>query len=139
MTEARFRPYAPGSQPPNDAPAYRSTGQRHPAQQLVGLPEGQTLTEMTAPQLTSARYPAMADLSRTGAHLAQGERIIVAGRVTDEDGRAVPHVMIEIWQANAAGRYGHPGDQHAAPLDPHFHAAKAQQTGGATYVRHALQ
>ena len=49
-----------------------------------------------------------------------GERIIVRGRITDEDGRPVPGTMIEIWQANAAGRYHHPGDQHDAPLDPHF-------------------
>jgi protocatechuate 3,4-dioxygenase beta subunit len=51
---------------------------------------------------------------------ALGERIIVAGQVTDEDGRPVPDTMLEIWQANAAGRYHHPTDQHDAPLDPNF-------------------
>jgi protocatechuate 3,4-dioxygenase beta subunit len=52
---------------------------------------------------------------------AQGERIIVAGRVLDENGRPVPHAMIEIWQACSTGRYNHPIDQHDAPLDPNFH------------------
>jgi protocatechuate 3,4-dioxygenase beta subunit len=52
--------------------------------------------------------------------VALGERIIVAGRVLDEDGRAVPGSLIEIWQANACGRYHHDVDQHDAPLDPHF-------------------
>ncbi len=54
---------------------------------------------------------------------ALGERIIVAGTITDEDGRPVPNTMIEIWQANATGRYDHPADQHDAPLDPNFHGA----------------
>lgn len=49
-----------------------------------------------------------------------GERIIVEGAVRDEDGRPVPSTMIEIWQANAAGRYPHERDRHDAPLDPHF-------------------
>jgi len=51
---------------------------------------------------------------------AMGERIIVTGRVVDEDGKPVPHTLIEIWQANAAGRYRHRIDQHQAPLDPNF-------------------
>ncbi len=123
MSDAPFRPYAPGSQPPLDAPAYRSTGLRHPAQALVPLPTGHTLTERRAPQFSAQRYLEATDLSRTASGAAQGERIVVAGQVTDEDGRPVPGVMIEIWQANAAGRYNHPGDQHAAPLDPHFHGA----------------
>ena len=63
----------------------------------------------------------MADLSVINGKQAQGERIIVRGRVVDENDRPVPHTMIEIWQANAGGRYDHPGDQHDAPLDPNFH------------------
>ena len=50
-----------------------------------------------------------------------GERIIVQGRVLDEDGKPVPNALVEIWQCNAAGRYHHPGDQHDAPLDPNFY------------------
>jgi protocatechuate 3,4-dioxygenase beta subunit len=49
-----------------------------------------------------------------------GERIIVSGRVTDENGRPVPNTLIEMWQANAAGRYLHKWDQHHAPIDPNF-------------------
>jgi len=116
-----FRDYAPGTQPPLDAPGYRSTAKRHPAQPLARLPDGHTATELAAPRFDPSRYPAQADIARTGHHEALGERIIVAGRVTDEDGRPVPHVMIEIWQANAAGRYNHARDQHDAPLDPLFH------------------
>ncbi len=115
-----FRPYAPGTQPPLDTPAYGSTAKRHPNQPLVRLPAGHTATELTAPRFSPERHPAMADLARQGSHEAQGERIIVEGRVVDEDGRPVPGVMIEIWQANAAGRYNHARDQHDAPLDPDF-------------------
>jgi protocatechuate 3,4-dioxygenase beta subunit len=123
VTTTSFRPYAPGTQPLNDTPSYRSTCKRHPAQPLVALPTGQTATELLPPRFAAARYPASADLSRVNEQEAQGERIIVAGRALDEDGRPLPHTMIEIWQANAAGRYDHPLDTHPAPLDPHFHGA----------------
>jgi protocatechuate 3,4-dioxygenase beta subunit len=49
-----------------------------------------------------------------------GERIIVSGRVLDEDGRPIPGTLVEVWQANSAGRYAHPADDHPAPLDPNF-------------------
>ena len=49
-----------------------------------------------------------------------GERITVAGRVLDSDGRPVPDTLVEIWQANAGGRYRHVVDQWPAPLDPNF-------------------
>src|SRR6185437_8699359 len=85
---------------------------------LVRLPH--TLTEVTGPRFSPDRFPVDADLSSLDGRAAMGERIIVAGRVVDEDGRPVPHTMIEIWQANSAGRYHHERDQHDAPLDPHF-------------------
>jgi protocatechuate 3,4-dioxygenase beta subunit len=113
-----FRPIVPGSQPPDDLPTYLSTRQRHPKRALLRVPH--TVTETTAPRFTPDLHPPMADLSVTNGVMAQGERIIVAGRVTDEDGRPVPHTMIEVWQANAAGRYAHDGDTHDAPLDPPF-------------------
>lgn len=122
-SDAPFRPYAPGSQPPLDAPGYGSTQKRHPISALVGLPGGHTETELTAPRFSPARYPDLADLTAPGGGKALGERIIVAGRVLDEDGQAVPGVMIELWQANAAGRYDHARDQHDAPCDPYFHGA----------------
>jgi protocatechuate 3,4-dioxygenase, beta subunit len=120
-TDAPFRPYAPDSQPPLDAPAYGSTHKRHPNAPLTRLPGGHTGTETTGPRFSPERYPATADLTAPGGGKALGERIIVQGRVVDENGRPVPGVMIELWQANAAGRYDHARDQHDAPLDPHFH------------------
>jgi protocatechuate 3,4-dioxygenase beta subunit len=63
------------------------------------------------------------DLTRQHAGEPLGERIIVTGRVVDEGGRPVPDTLVEVWQANAAGRYIHPRDQHPAPLDPNFTGA----------------
>jgi protocatechuate 3,4-dioxygenase beta subunit len=116
---APFRPIETNSQPAYDTPSYGSTHLRHPIQPLLRIP--QSVTETTGPRFSRGRFGQMADLSVTDGHQAQGERIIVRGRVVDESDRPVPHTMIEIWQANAGGRYDHPGDQHDAPLDPHFH------------------
>ena len=113
-----FRECVPGTQPANNSPEYGSTHKRHPRQQPLRIPQG--LTEIAGPRFSESRYPSIIDISRNGAHEAMGERIIVRGRVVDEDNRPVPHTMIEIWQANAAGRYNHPGDTHDAPLDPNF-------------------
>lgn len=117
-----FRPYAPGTQPPYDVPAYRGTTKRHPRQALHKLPP--TITETSGPRFSPQRFPESADLtSNTTGKAAIGERIIVAGKVLDEDGRPVRHTMVEIWQCNATGRYDHPADQHDAPLDANFHGA----------------
>ena len=116
-----FRPYAPGTQPPYDAPAYLGTVKRHPKQKLHPMP--QTITETTGPSFSPSHFPPLVDLTRTTGKPAIGERIIVAGTITDEDGRPVPNTMVEIWQANGSGRYDHPADQHDAPLDPNFHGA----------------
>jgi protocatechuate 3,4-dioxygenase beta subunit len=113
-----FRPAAAGSQPSNDSPEYGSTRKRHPLQPLLQF--AHTVTEVSGPHFSPRLFPPSADLSTVDGQPAQGERIIVRGRITDEDGRAVPDTMVEIWQANAAGRYRHPRDQHNAPLDPHF-------------------
>jgi len=114
-----FAPFAPATQPDLDSPDYVGTRRRHPLRAPVPMP--QTVTETTGPRFSTAHFPPIADLSRLNGKAALGERIIVAGTVTDGDGRPVPHTMIEIWQANACGRYHHPGDQHDAPLDPNFH------------------
>jgi protocatechuate 3,4-dioxygenase beta subunit len=114
-----FAPYGAATQPDLDSPAYVGTRKRHPLQAPVKLPH--TITETTGPRFGADHFPPIADLSRRDGHAALGERIVVAGTVTDGDGHPVPHTMIEIWQANACGRYDHPGDQHDAPLDPNFH------------------
>jgi protocatechuate 3,4-dioxygenase beta subunit len=107
------------SQPPYLFTHYVATVKRAPTKPLVLLPH--TLTEVTGPLFGPDEVePGDSDL--TGGHAGQpiGERIIVSGRVLDSNGRAVPHTLIEVWQANAAGRYLHKVDQHDAPLDPNF-------------------
>lgn len=109
--------------PPLDWPAYRSTVRRAPHRPLVGLPPG--LTERTGPTAAALLGdhplgPLDHDLTRQHSGEPLGERIIVHGTVRDGDGRPVPDSLIEIWQANAAGRYPHHADQHPAPLDPNF-------------------
>jgi protocatechuate 3,4-dioxygenase beta subunit len=109
-------------QPPSLHPAYRSTVARSPREPLVRIPH--TLTELTGPANWEALMdPAMADLTHQHAGEPIGQRIVVAGRVLDEAGRSVPRTVIEIWQANAAGRYIHAADQWDAPLDPNFTGA----------------
>jgi protocatechuate 3,4-dioxygenase beta subunit len=111
-----------GVNPPLDYPAYHSTALRAPRRPLQVMRQG--LTEVTGPLLGRERVIA-ADADLTTQHEGEpiGERIIVTGRVLDGDGRAVPDTLIEIWQANAAGRYRHGADQHPAPLDPNFTGA----------------
>ena len=114
-----FRPVATGSQPANDTATYGSTRLRHPSRLALKIPH--SITETTGPRFTASRFAAIPDLSMMNGKPALGERIIVRGRVVDENDRPIPHTMIEIWQANASGRYDHPGDQHHAPLDANFH------------------
>jgi protocatechuate 3,4-dioxygenase beta subunit len=118
FVDAPFRDYAPGTQPDNDSPGYKSTLLRHPVRELLKIP--QTVTELSGPQFSADKFPPTDNLAVNHAKEALGERIIVEGRVLDEDGRPVPHTMVEIWQANAAGRYNHARDSHDAPLDPDF-------------------
>ncbi len=110
---------AAGVHPPLDSPAYRSSALRHPKQPLIPLP--QRLTEITGPLFGADRVGEL-DADLTAGHAGEpiGERIIVSGRVLDSDGRPVPGALIEVWQANAAGRYHHAVDNHPAPLDPNF-------------------
>jgi protocatechuate 3,4-dioxygenase, beta subunit len=108
-----------GSQPPLDFAPYGSTALRSPSKPLSLLP--QRLTELTGPLFGAERVaPGDADMTRFDGGEAVGQRIIVHGRLLDSDGRAVPDALIEVWQANAGGRYRHPVDQWPAPLDPHF-------------------
>lgn len=107
--------------PPYLYDAYRATVRRAPKEPLVDVPR--TLSELTGPgPAVSAASDEDADLttnSGTGAPAA-GERIIVTGRVVDDDGNPVSNGLIEVWQANAAGRYRHRHDQHHAPVDVNF-------------------
>jgi len=109
-----------GSHPPHLDAGYRSTALRAPLQPLVLLPH--TLTEVSGLADGGARLfgAPSADLTRQHGGEPAGQRIVVGGRVLDEDGRPVPHTAIEIWQANAAGRYIHARDQWDAPIDPNF-------------------
>jgi protocatechuate 3,4-dioxygenase beta subunit len=108
--------------PPYLYPAYRSTILRAPARALVTLPR--SLTEMTGPLLGEGRVGDLDhDLTRQHADEPQGQRIIVHGRVLEGDGRPVRNTLVEVWQANAGGRYAHPQDSHSAPLDPNFTGA----------------
>ena len=108
-----------GAHPPFAHRAYGSTVKRAPHQPLIRVEH--TLSEITGPRFgREIIRPGDIDLTHFAGGEAIGERIIVAGRILDEDGRPIPDTLIEIWQANAAGRYAHPNDQHDAPLDPHF-------------------
>jgi protocatechuate 3,4-dioxygenase, beta subunit len=111
-------------QPPYLHEAYASTVKRSPGQRLVPLT--QSLSELTGPVYgEEAIRPLDNDLTRNAVRNGEviGERIIVTGRVLDESGRGIPNALIEIWQANACGRYFHQNDQHDAPLDPNFTGA----------------
>jgi protocatechuate 3,4-dioxygenase beta subunit len=110
------------SQPVSLYEPYRSSIRRAPRQPPVLLPH--TLSEITGPVYGDSEIEESDnDLTRQHADEPQGERIIVTGRVLDDSGRPVPRTLIEIWQANAAGRYRHSKDTHPAPLDPNFTGA----------------
>jgi protocatechuate 3,4-dioxygenase beta subunit len=108
-------------------PPYRSTVLRAPAQPPVVLPH--RLTETTGPLLTGEIGPHDHDLTRQHAGEPLGQRIVVAGQVRDADGRPVPDALVEVWQANAAGRYAHARDTWPAPLDPNFSGGGRVVTG----------
>lgn len=124
------------SHPRQAHPDYKSTllrSQRHP---LVPLP--QSISELTGPAFGHSGVTGRdSDLTRNAVREGEavGERIIVAGRLLDESGRAVPNALIEVWQANAAGRYVHSQDQHDAPLDPNFLGAGRALTDSAGRYR----
>jgi len=115
------RPTA-GTQPDYLFPRYASTVKRAPTQPLVMLP--QTQTELTGPVFGYGEVK-RGDHDLTNQHAGDpiGERIIVSGRVLDENARPVPNALVEVWQANSAGRYPHRVDQHDAPTDPNFTGA----------------
>jgi len=114
-----YRPPYPGTQPNHLHPPYVSSIKRAPTKPQVPIPY--TLSEVTGPSFGPEIVdPKASDLTRGHAGEPLGERIIVSGRVLDEDSRPLANTLVEIWQANAAGRYLHAVDQHEAPLDPNF-------------------
>ncbi|MDX1412595.1 MAG: protocatechuate 3,4-dioxygenase subunit beta [Candidatus Promineifilaceae bacterium] len=125
MTElVRFNSIDWDSQPPYLYPPYASTVARSPSRPLV--PMEQSLSELTGPVYGfDDLHPLDNDLTKNSAKDGEaiGERIIVTGRLLDDWGKPIPNALIEVWQANAAGRYMHKVDQHDAPLDRNFHGA----------------
>jgi protocatechuate 3,4-dioxygenase beta subunit len=124
-----YRPSFPGTQPPYRHVPYASTLSRAPSQPPVRVP--QTLTEVTGPRPGPGLIErGDNDLTAHGRGTPIGLRIIVHGRVLDENGRPVRDALVEVWQANAAGRYRHPRDQWNAPLDDNFKGAGRTVTDG---------
>jgi protocatechuate 3,4-dioxygenase beta subunit len=135
MTEipAYRRPPA-GTQPDYLHPPYKSTLRRAPTKPLLLLPH--TLSELTGPLFGhDSVAPNENDLTCQHHGEPLGERIIVSGRVLDEDARPVPHTLVEIWQTNSAGRYLHKNDNHGAPLDPNFTGCGRALTDGEGHYR----
>lgn len=121
MKVSRYQPLDLQAHPPYASPRYLSTQHRSPREAMVPIP--QTLSELTGPVYghESVR-PGDSDLTTNAGtgRPALGERILISGRVMGEDGRPVPAALVEVWQANAAGRYPHVSDVHDAPLDENF-------------------
>jgi protocatechuate 3,4-dioxygenase, beta subunit len=117
-------------EPVLDYPDYRSTALRHPKRPLVYLPE--QIAETSGPQLGQLR-PGTIENDLTKGHAGEpiGERITVSGRLLDPDGRPIKDSLVEIWQANAAGRYAHRWGDWPASLDPNFTGGGRTVTDGA--------
>lgn len=113
--------------PPAYAPGYKTTVARSPSQAYVSM-QAPSVSELGGPDFTRLRMgPHDNDLllnfradNEAQAGLPIGERVIVFGRVVDQFGKPVPNTLVEMWQANAGGRYRHKKDGYLAPLDPNF-------------------
>lgn len=117
-----YKRHDPSGQPPTPYEPYKSTIKRSPSKPLIYLPH--TLSETTGPVYGHGNIDETDnDLTQQHKEEPRGERIIVTGRVLDSNGRPVPRALVEIWQANTAGRYQHIKDQHPAPIDPNFTGA----------------
>ena len=116
----RFGPVPPGIEPAVPIEGYPNTWTHTPAQPPIRRPA--TRTEATGPLELWRKLACDASNLAVIApgRMAQGQLLQVSGRILDEAGRPVPGAVVELWQANAAGRYFHPIDQRDAPLDPHF-------------------
>ncbi|WP_093800938.1 protocatechuate 3,4-dioxygenase subunit beta [Streptomyces sp. Wb2n-11] len=116
--------------PPRDFPPYRSSLLRHPKQPLVAVDKDPETVELSGPVFGHTDVTELDhDLTRQHAGEPLGERITVSGRLLDSTGRPVRGQLVELWQANASGRYAHQRDQHPAPLDPNFTGVGRVLTG----------
>ncbi len=107
--------------PDRDFAPYRSSLLRHPHRPLVAVGDDPEAAELSGPVFGVTDVTELdADLTRQHAAEPLGERIVVTGQVLDRAGRPVRGQLVEVWQANASGRYAHQRDQHPAPLDPNF-------------------
>jgi protocatechuate 3,4-dioxygenase, beta subunit len=116
----RYDPYDDATQVARYVDRYPLSFKRTPLAPLV--PRPLTLSEQTGPAAAELFSIGPMDLSKSAADAprATGQLIQVSGRVTDEDGSPMPGAVIEIWQANSAGKYVHAADRHNAPIDPNF-------------------
>ena len=116
----RIPPWPAGIEPRVPTEGYAGTFTHTPALAPIRRPPGRT--ELTAPRDLGTKLPCGDDNLAVLApgRMALGQYIHIAGRILDEDARPVPHAVVELWQANAAGRYFHPNDTRDAPLDPDF-------------------
>jgi protocatechuate 3,4-dioxygenase beta subunit len=121
MTPAEYYQRDRDQHPPAHSPGYKTSVPRSPRLALLSLE--QSVSEITGPtfghgDLGLLDHDLIKNYAKTGDPV--GERIIVHGRVLDEDARPVPGTLVEIWQANAGGRYRHKKDTYLAPIDPNF-------------------
>ncbi len=125
----KFDAIAPGLYPELIYPPYQSTARRGPTQPAlrVDWPDAARHNFPFSPRLL---LPNDTDLSAQGEAAPLGEKIVVTGRVLDQDGQPVRNALLEVWQCNAAGRYRHKRDQHHAPLDPNFNGWGKMLTDG---------
>jgi len=107
--------------PPHVYPEYKSTVLRSPSKPLIVIPE--ELMDIGMPVYGDSQIdPLDRDLTKNARVNGEpiGERMVIHGKLMDENGKGIPHALIELWQCNAAGRYIHKLDRHDAPIDPNF-------------------
>jgi protocatechuate 3,4-dioxygenase, beta subunit len=128
MAEEQLTEYRRESADPEYlSPDYVATRTRSPKRPLI--PIAQSLTELTGPAFGHEEIGELDhDLTRQHEGEPLGERMILHGRVLDGDGRPVRNTLVELWQANSAGRYRHAVDVHPAPIDPNFTGAGRAMT-----------
>lgn len=118
--DAGYAPYQDGVHPPYEFPRYGSSSKRAPKRPLFAPPR--TVSELTGPVYSQDDVQDGENDLAVGRNgrLVLGQLMVVTGGVLDEAGRPVPNTLVEVWQANTAGKYQHPADRFDAPVDPNF-------------------